>query len=84
MKNNKGYQVKFGKGIVMNVDAELGRAIILICDNGEQDVVTILEAINKSQTQKATLRLTKAQEAFNRVVTAQEPKKTFWQRLFRK
>ena len=86
LKNGKGYQVKFGRGVLLNVDINEGRAIILTCDNGEQDVIPIVEAINQAQAHKVTTRLTQAQDAYNKAVNnaiIPHKRKSFLQRLFR-
>lgn len=87
----EGYQVKFGYGVSLTVNTTIKRAYINLFDNGQVDIEDIAETITQARLNKARKRLESAEEMYDRTVNGiahyydkPAPKKSFWQRLFKK
>lgn len=88
LKDGNGFTVKFGDGVLMSINYNTGRATIHLHDSSV-DIVPIIEAVNAARERRASARLQRAQEQYERVsyetgIAFAEPKKTFWQRLFKR
>jgi hypothetical protein len=88
LKDGNGFSVKFGDGVLMSINYNTGRATIHLHDSSV-DIVPIIEAVNAARERKASERLQRAQEQYDRVsyetgIALAEPKKTFLQRLFKR
>lgn len=88
LKDGQGFTIKFGEGVMMSVNYKTGRATIHLHDSSV-DIVPIVESVNAARERKASARLQRAQEQYDRVsyetgIALTEPKKTFWQRLFKR
>ena len=88
LKDGNGFTVKFGDGVLMSINYNTNRATIHLHDSSV-DIVPIIEAVNAARERRASARLQRAQEQYERVsyetgMAFAEPKKTFWHRLFKR
>lgn len=86
LRDCNGCQVKFGNGVMLTINLDTSRAVINLFDNSEVDAEELYSLVQAARMLKAKDRVNKAKEKLEKIqkASAPIPKKTFWQKLFKK